>query len=81
MKPYLNPAFRAHAFYNYVREGVWPGEFPSRLHRNYCRHGKRISYSYIGTDEWQRGMWPMSADEAAEMKALAALPPTFDLPF
>ncbi len=77
---YLNSAFRLHAFVAYVAEGVWPGTV-SRLARNYYRHGKRVSYSLIGTDEWQRGMWPMSEEEAAELKALAEMPETTDFPF
>ncbi|MGI4873181.1 MAG: hypothetical protein ACRYFX_18630 [Janthinobacterium lividum] len=80
---YLNTAFRSHTFVAYVAAQVWLNT-PSRLARNYYRHGKRVSYSLLGTDEWQRGLWPMSEDEAAEMKVMAALPDTYDpndLPF
>lgn len=66
-----NPAFRAHAFASMVSEGVWPGENPSRLHRNRVRHGQRVSYDRLAKDPWQKGLWPETEEELAEYERLS----------
>lgn len=85
MSIYPNPAFRFRCFLASVSEGVWPGGFPSRVHRNQVRHGRRIGFERVATDAWQREgqLWPADEEQAAEWAARPRLFDfgPFDLPF